>query len=450
MSTALPAAAGSPPAPGRSLRFARLSDELLARYAARGSQRAFGVIYDRYHQPLYRYCRSIVRDEADAQDALQSTFTGALAALQRQARKAPLRPWLYRIAHNESVSVLRRRARDAQHQSVDDATALSASAADEALTRARWQGLLNDLAELPERQRGALLLREMAGLSHEEIAVALGLTLGGAKQAIFEARQGLAEVEEGRAMSCEDVRRRISEGDRRVLRARRLRAHLRHCSACEAFAGAIPARQAELRALAPALPAAAASTILGRVMRAASPHGGSAAGSAATAGAVGKAAGAMVGWKAIAGAALVAGATAGVAGLTHVSHRAQAVNHAVLRGEQRRPARAASVPASHHATIRLGTASAAPQGAAGAFRYTVTHRRHGDFRAFHRGHGFAFVGRRHGAPARGWSATVHHRHSGFARPQRGSRSSSYAQASRYSAHGHSRPSHRAGHPTQHE
>src|ERR1700746_1721071 len=107
MSTALPAAAGNPPAAGRTLRLSRLSDEFLARHAPRGSQRAFGAIYDRYHQPLYRYCRSIVRDDADAQDALQSTFTAALAALQRQARKAPLRPWLYRIAHNESISVLR-------------------------------------------------------------------------------------------------------------------------------------------------------------------------------------------------------------------------------------------------------------------------------------------------------------------------------------------------------
>ncbi len=86
-----------------------LSDERLARSVGQGNDRAFNALYSRYHQQLYRYCHSIVRHEADAQDALQSTFTAALTALRRSQRDAPLRPWLYRIAHNESISLLRRR-----------------------------------------------------------------------------------------------------------------------------------------------------------------------------------------------------------------------------------------------------------------------------------------------------------------------------------------------------
>src|SRR5438270_4422357 len=89
--------------------FARLGDERLARLASAGHRRAFAVVYERHHQALYRYCRSILRDEADAQDALQSTFTAAFAALLRGRRDAPIRPWLFRIAHNEAVSLLRRR-----------------------------------------------------------------------------------------------------------------------------------------------------------------------------------------------------------------------------------------------------------------------------------------------------------------------------------------------------
>jgi DNA-directed RNA polymerase specialized sigma24 family protein len=77
-----------------------LGDERLARLAARGSQRAFAAVYERHHQALYRYCRSILRDDTDAQDALQSTFTRALSAIKRGQRSAPLRPWLFRIAHN--------------------------------------------------------------------------------------------------------------------------------------------------------------------------------------------------------------------------------------------------------------------------------------------------------------------------------------------------------------
>jgi RNA polymerase sigma factor (sigma-70 family) len=250
---------------GRPLGLSRLNDELLARHAARGSDRAFTVLYERYYQALYRYCRSIVRNDADAQDALQSTFMSALAALQRDGRNAPLRPWLYRIAHNESISLLRRRRRD-QHEEVTESSALGASVEEQASGRARWQRLVDDLALLPERQRGALLLRELAGLSHDDIGLALGLTVGAAKQAIFEARQGLAELEEGRAMSCEEVRRRVSEGDRRILRGRRVRSHLRDCAACEAFAVSIPARQTELRAFAPALPPATAAVLLGRIV----------------------------------------------------------------------------------------------------------------------------------------------------------------------------------------
>ncbi len=320
-------AAASVPAPSRSLGLARLGDELLARYAARGSQRAFAAIYERYHQPLYRYCRSIVRDDADAQDALQSALTGALTALRRDQRNAPLRPWLYRIAHNEAVSLLRRRKREADPSLAVEFAGAVSSAEDEATERARWRTLIEDLTRLPERQRGALLLRELSGLSHEEIAIVLGTTIGGAKQSIFEARRGLAELQEGRDMSCDEVRRLISDGDGRALRARRVRAHLRECAGCAAFADAIPGRRSELRAFAPPLPPAAAATLLARSLRAASPHGGAGAASAsaaAGAGAAGKAAGTALGWKALTGAALIATAAAGVTGLTHVIHPGRA------------------------------------------------------------------------------------------------------------------------------
>src|SRR5437764_6500546 len=90
-------------------RFAGLGDERLARLAAAGHARAFAVVYERHPQALYRYCRSIVRNDADAQDALQSTFAAAFAALKRGGPEAPIRPWLFRIAHNEAVSTLRRR-----------------------------------------------------------------------------------------------------------------------------------------------------------------------------------------------------------------------------------------------------------------------------------------------------------------------------------------------------
>src|SRR6201995_4092672 len=114
----------------------RLADERLAQLVAAGCGRAVAGLYDRYHQPLYRYCRSMLRNDQDAQDALQSTFAAALAALQESKRNAPFRPWLFRIAHNEAITVIRRR-RDAGHEMSASVLGCAASASDEADDRAR-------------------------------------------------------------------------------------------------------------------------------------------------------------------------------------------------------------------------------------------------------------------------------------------------------------------------
>jgi len=292
-------------------RLPRLADEGLARLAARGNARAFAVIYERYHQTLYRYCRSILKDDVDSQDALQSTFTRALSALQRGQRSAPLRPWLFRIAHNEAISVLRRRRRGEER--LGDATLpVAVSAEDQAGNRARLEVLLGDLASLPERARSALVMRELSGLSHEEIAVALNISPGAAKQAIFEARRGIAECAEGREMACAEVCRAISDGDRRVLRGRRVRAHLRDCASCAAFAASIEARQVEMRAVVPVLPAAASTIVLARAIESAvGGAGGGALGAGGAAGAGGGAAGA--------GGGAAAGAAGKAAGVAFVS-----------------------------------------------------------------------------------------------------------------------------------
>jgi RNA polymerase sigma factor (sigma-70 family) len=297
---------------------AQMGDERLAEMVAHGSERAFVTLYERYHQSLYRYCRSIVHDDADAQDALQSAFAGALVALRRGGRNAPLRPWLFRIAHNEAVSLLRRRGQVAEHaETVQQA---APSAAERALERDRLASLVSDLGELGERQRGALVMRELSGLSHEEIALALGTSVGAAKQAIFEARRALLELAEGRSMRCEDVCRMISDGDGRVLRARRVRAHLRDCDGCADFAAAIPARRAELQALAPPLAPLAAAGLLGHLLGAGSGHGGGAAWVAV--GATGKSAGMALAAKALVGVAILSTATVGVTRvLTPASHR---------------------------------------------------------------------------------------------------------------------------------
>jgi RNA polymerase sigma factor (sigma-70 family) len=293
------------------VRHSLLSDERLARLVSTGDERAFATLYERYSQQLYRYCRSMLRHDADAQDALQSAMTGAYAALRREQRDAPVRPWLFRIAHNESVSVLRRRRPVAEL--TDDLGGTVASVEDHEERRTQLAQLLADLKDLPERQRAALVMRELSGLSHEDIALALGTSVGGAKQAIFESRRALSEFAEGRAMSCEEVCRVVSDADGRVLRGRRVRAHLRECSSCSAFAAMIPSRSADLRALAPPLPAIAAVGLLGRVLGGSSSVGGS-AGMGGSAGIAlgGKTATVGLLTKAVAGVVIVSGATVGI------------------------------------------------------------------------------------------------------------------------------------------
>jgi len=284
------------------------SDERLAHLVGEASEQAFAALYERHHQALYRYCRSIVRDDTDAQDVLQSAWTRALVALRRRQRDAPVRPWLYRIVHNEAISLLRRRGRQAE-QPASEADRVP-SAEDRAIDRERFASLLADLRELPERPRGALLMRELSGLSHEEIAVALDTSVAAAKQCIYEARRDLAELAAGRAAACDDICRRISDGDRRVLRGRRVSAHLRDCPSCAAFASTIDRRGAALHALAPWLPAVAATAALDEVLRAGAGAGAGAAGTAAAAGGVGTSAGAgAAGTSAVAAPAAV---TAGV------------------------------------------------------------------------------------------------------------------------------------------
>ena len=86
-----------------------MPDARLSRLAAGGDARAFEAIFERHHQELYRYCRAILADADDAQDALQSTMIAAMRALPGEQRTIALRPWLFRVAHNEAISIVRRR-----------------------------------------------------------------------------------------------------------------------------------------------------------------------------------------------------------------------------------------------------------------------------------------------------------------------------------------------------
>lgn len=242
---------------GAALRL--LGDERLARLAAGGDRAAFAVIFDRYHQRLFGYCASILHDRDDAADAVQSTMLRAMRALEGEERDIAVRPWLYRIAHNEAMTLLRRPAAEpgfaAEVVTVSDVEGTAA-------VRAHLRAVLADIRALPDRQRSALVMRELSGLSYEEIGAALETSDAGAKQAVYDARQALHQLASGRESDCDTIRRKLSDGDRRVFRGRTVRAHLTACADCRSWQAELATRESSWAAFAPTMPAAAAAGAL--------------------------------------------------------------------------------------------------------------------------------------------------------------------------------------------
>jgi RNA polymerase sigma factor (sigma-70 family) len=245
----------------RVVPWSRLGDETLAGRAASGSDAAFTALYERYYGPLLGYTRSILRDAEDAHDATQNALESALRALPSREPGRPLRPWLYKIAHNEAITIVRRRRPQIELQPAFEPTVPGPEV--DAEQRERLEQLVDDLQSLPERQRGALVMRELNGLSYDEIGSALGLTNEAARRAVFDARSALHDAADGRDTACVSVRHSISDGDRRSLRARGIRAHLRSCDDCASFQRSIGARRGDLHLLAPWVSGAALMGALG-------------------------------------------------------------------------------------------------------------------------------------------------------------------------------------------
>jgi RNA polymerase sigma factor (sigma-70 family) len=237
----------------------RRSDERLVRSVSGGDRQALGAIFERYQQELYRFCLGLLGEPQDAQDALQNTMVKALRALPGEEREIALRPWLYRIAHNEAIE-LRRGRRETQALDGHLLDARS-SLAERAEQRERLEWVLKDLDDLPERQRSVLVMRELSGLDFAEIGAALGASGAVVRQALYEARRNLEQMDRGRSLRCETVARLLSDGDGRVIGRREIRAHLRKCHDCRQFRDRIQARKEALAGIAP-LPAGAAASVL--------------------------------------------------------------------------------------------------------------------------------------------------------------------------------------------
>ena len=164
------------------------SDERLVDLVRAGSEPAFETIVERYRRALMRYVSRLLPPER-AEDVVQQAFVNAYEAMHRGGAELNLRPWLYRIAHNTALNALRDRA--LRHDELDERMD-GVERPDQALERTQdLRDLLVAVQALPERQRDAILLRELEGRSYAEIALALGVTDGAVRQLLNRARNSL-------------------------------------------------------------------------------------------------------------------------------------------------------------------------------------------------------------------------------------------------------------------
>lgn len=184
------------------------ADTELARRAAAGEAAAFEAIMRRYNRRLFRTARSILKSDADAEDALQDAYLHAWRALRGFRADARLSTWLVRIVVNDSLGHLRRR--NAQLVSLDVAMSpsdspLSASLAaepdqgpDRIAARAQLRKLLEARIDLlPEAFRTVFMLRAVEQMNVEEVAQALDIPASTVRTRYFRARalirEGLAD-----------------------------------------------------------------------------------------------------------------------------------------------------------------------------------------------------------------------------------------------------------------
>ena len=164
------------------------SDERLVDLVRAGSDPAFEAIVERYRRALMRYVSRLLPPER-AEDVVQQSFVKAYEAMHRNSAELNLRPWLYRIAHNGALNALRDRG--AGHAELSD-TIDGVERPDQAFERTLGlRELVVAVQALPDRQRSAILLREMEGRSYEEIATALGVSDGAVRQLLNRARNSL-------------------------------------------------------------------------------------------------------------------------------------------------------------------------------------------------------------------------------------------------------------------
>lgn len=178
-------------------------DLLIVQRVQAGDKLAFNLLVTKYHRRVGRLLTRMVRNQEDIEDVVQETFIKAYRAIGNFRGDSAFYTWIYRIAINTAKNLLVTQGRrpstlkesnDGDNETFEDNAALSNIDTPESLYQTKQIGeAVNEaMAALPEELRSAIVMREIDGLSYEEIAAAMDCPIGTVRSRIFRAREAIA------------------------------------------------------------------------------------------------------------------------------------------------------------------------------------------------------------------------------------------------------------------
>ena len=182
----------------------RQADQLLVERAQRGDKRAFELLVEKYQRKLARLLSRLIRDPGEVEDVTQEAFIKAYRALPSFRGDSAFYTWLYRIGINTAKNYLVAMGRRAPTSTEVEAEEAEGHEGGELLrdintpeslllTKEIGQTVNLAIEALPEELRSAIQLRELEGMSYEEIAKLMDCPIGTVRSRIFRAREAIAE-----------------------------------------------------------------------------------------------------------------------------------------------------------------------------------------------------------------------------------------------------------------
>ena len=227
-------------------------EEELVASAQAGSTEAFEALFRRYRDRISSFVRASVRDDGRTEDLVQEIFFSAHSSLASLEQPSAFRAWLYQIARNACLDEARRRSRQddlilgwEEFPPPDERIVFHNHDAERVLSqKEELAHLTQALDGLPQSQHEALVLRELEGMSYDEIGRRMRLSRHAVESVLFRARRSLkgeySEIQTGRrCRRMQALMAQIAEGMGDLRERRKLLRHMRDCAPCRREAAAL-------------------------------------------------------------------------------------------------------------------------------------------------------------------------------------------------------------------